>query len=254
MQNTNLPYKVILNIPYHYRNNNNEEYQIPENLLKLAESDSRLVINRIEKDLGPIVNVVGVLGISKDPEDILIICDDDQVYHEDMLEYHLKKMAQYPDSVIAFRGDLPVEKREWEEDGVKKYMMKNTHFYFPVKHDSWLVVPGHWHSVGYKRKFFKDDFLNEEFLKSSENNDILIGYYMKKNERLIVCASWDKETDWRPVNDMGRPSHSFPIIDPLPYPNSGFYEFRMACGDGYGRSNPEITGLIGNYDIIYFEK
>jgi predicted ferric reductase len=88
-QNTTQDYQVILNIPYFYKNNNNEEYTIPEELKQLASKNSKLIINRVNNDSGPIVKITGVLEVSKDPNDILIVCDDDHIYHEDMLEYHL---------------------------------------------------------------------------------------------------------------------------------------------------------------------
>jgi len=252
-QNTNKDYKVILNVPYNYKNNDNENYVISENLLKLAEENNKLIINRVTNDYGPVVKITGVLPVSKNDDDILIICDDDHVYHEDMLEYHLKKQEQYTNSAIAFRGDVPIEKREWEEDGIKKYVLRTTHFYFPVKHDLRLLIPGHWHSVSYRRKFFKEDFLDEEFLSLSNNDDILVGYYFKKNRIPIICATWDKETDYRPVNDYGRGSWSFPIKFPLPFPSSGFDEFRKKSGSGYGKTNIDVEKFMGNHDIIYIE-
>jgi len=90
-QNTDKDYKVVLSIPYCYKNNNDEEYVINDNLKLFAQQNPKLIINRVDKDYGPIVKITGVLNVSNNPEDILIICDDDHVYHEDMLEYHLKK-------------------------------------------------------------------------------------------------------------------------------------------------------------------
>jgi hypothetical protein len=252
-QNTISDYKVILNIPYRYRNNNDEEYIISDELTQFANENPKLILNRVEEDLGPITKIVGSFSICNDPNDVLIVCDDDHLYHEDMVEYHLKKMNEYPKCVIAFRGDSPIEKREWEEDGIKKYTLPSTHFYFPVKNDSQLVIPGHWHSVGYKRSFFKDDFLDKDFLSSSDNDDVLVGYYLKKYEIHIRCVAWDKETDFRAVNDHGRGAHTFPIIYPLPYPNSGFYEFRQKAGHHMGRTEDYIWELIHNHDKIYTE-
>lgn len=250
-QKTDKEYKVLLNVPYHYKNHN-KDYVIPEELNNLIESNPKLVLNRVEDDFGPVVKITGALSYSKDPDDVIIVCDDDQVYYDDMLEYHLKKRSQYPNSIICFRGDTPIEKREWEENGVKKYLLRPTHFYFPVKHDSQLVVPGHWHTVGYLRGFFKDDFY--EAIPLSDNDDTIIAYYAKKNQIDIVCAKWDEEKDWRPVNDSGRPAYSYPIKFSLPYDNSGFYEFRIKTGNGYGRAEKEVTDLLHNHDIIFIEK
>lgn len=251
-QNTNEDYKVILNIPYKYKIKNNEDYVISDNLLELANNNPKLIINRVE-DHGPLTKILGALHYTNNPDDILIVCDDDHYYHEDMLEYHLYKRKQCPKSIIAFRGDIPVEKREWVDNGVKKYTLKSTHFYFPVKHDSQLVIPGHWHSVGYVRGFFEDDFMSDDVLQASNNDDIVIGYYFKKKQRDIICAKWDNETDWRPVNDNGRSSFSFPIKYTLPMPDSGFNEFRRQSGDGYGASSNYAINVIHNHDKIYIE-
>jgi len=252
-QNTSQEYKVVLNIPYYYKNNNNEEYVVSNELEQLVEKNPKLLVNRVEEDFGPIVKITGVLSIATDPKDILIICDDDHVYHEDMIEYHLKKGKQYPNSAIAFRGDNPIEKREWIDNGIKKYMLHPTHRYFPVQQDCLLAIPGHWHSVGYKRSFFKDDFLDRNFLLSCEGDDIHAGYYLRKNQIDIVCVTWDKETDWRPVNNH-RSAWSFPIVQALSFPESGFSEFRKKSGENQGNTAEYIKELLHNNNNIYIEK
>ena len=252
-QNTDKDYRVVLSIPYYYKNNNNEEYVISDNLKQLAEENPKLIINRVEEDFGPIVKITGILPIATNSEDTLIICDDDHIYHEDMIEYHLKKREQYPDSAIAFIGDNPIEKRGWIEDGVKKYALHSTHRYFPVQQDCLLAIPGHWHSVGYKRSFFKDDFLDRDFLLACEGDDMHAGYYLRKNQINVVCVAWDKETDWRPVNNY-RPAWSFPIVEALSFPESGFSEFRKKSGGNQGASAEYIRELLENNSIIYIEK
>jgi hypothetical protein len=253
-QDTTSDYKVVLNVPYRYKNNNDEEYIISENLLKYVEENPKLIINRVEDDFGPVVKLTGILLYSNNPDDILIVCDDDHVYHKDMLEYHLKKRNEYPNDAICFRGDTPVQKREWMENEIKKYTLPTTHTYFPAKFDIQLNVPGHWHSVGYKRGFFSDDFLDKDFLTACDNDDVLVGYYFRKYQRLITCVAWDRETDFRAVNSLGRSSHSFPIINPLLFPSSGFNEFRAKSGDHMGRSQDFIWELLNNHNTTYTEK
>lgn len=239
-QKTGVDYKVILNVPMTY-GITNEAYVISDELQKFAEENPRLVINRVEKDTGPIVKITGILALASNPEDIIIVCDDDHIYHEDMLAYHLKKMIQYPNMVIVFRGDSIVDKRDWVENGVKKYTLKPTHLYFPAITDQYLLIPGHWHSAGYRRKFFKADFPSEEYLSLSVNDDVVMGYYLKKHRTLVMCAAWDEETDFRPVNDYGRPCYTFPIVESLSFESSGFHEFRKKEGDHVGQVNNTIV-------------
>ena len=254
-QKTNRDYRILINLPYTYKNNNNEEYIVSNEFSNFVNQNPKIIINRIEKDYGPVVKITGALSYVTNPEDILIVCDDDHVYHEDMLEYHLKKMSEYPESIICFRGDNPIEKREWNEDGITKYTLNPTHFYFPIKYDGRLVQPGHWHSVSYKRKYFDDDFLDESFLSMSTNDDILSGYYFRLKQIPFICATWENETDWRPVNDNGRGSHSFPIVKQLPYPDSGFNEFRRQSGNHMGSIDEKIfKEFTQNNHKIYIEK
>jgi len=254
-QDTNKDYKVLLNIPYKYKNNNDEEYLISENLTNFLYSNPKLILNRVEKDYGPVVKITGALQYVNDPEDILIVCDDDHIYHKDMLEYHLKKLNEYDGHMICFRGDNCIEKREWNENGDIKYTLSPTHFYFPVKYDAQVRNPGHWHSVSYKRKYFENDFMEDSFLSLATNDDVLTAYYFYMKERHFIVAKWENETDWRPVNDNGRPSHSFPIVEPLPFHNSGFYEFRVLANDGYGYMDEKVRkGLTQNNHKIYIQK
>jgi hypothetical protein len=253
-QKTDKDYKILLNLPHTYKNNNNEEYNTPTEFSEFVTQNSKIIVNRVEKDYGPIVKITGALSFTTNPEDVLIVCDDDHVYHEDMLEYHLKKMLEYPESIICFRGDNPIEKREWIEDGVTKYTLKPTHFYFPIKYDGRLIQPGHWHSVSYKINYFGDDFLDESFLSMSTNDDVLCGYYFRLKEKPIICATWENETDWRPVNEDGRGSNSFPIVKQLGYPNSGFSEFRKQSGDHMGVTDAKIfKEFTENNHKIYIE-
>ena len=137
-------YKVILNLPSVYKARN-VPYIIPAGLTKLAADNPRLIINRIETDRGPIEKIAGALNIATDPEDIIVVVDDDQIYYNSMLSYIFSKMDKYPNSVIGFRGDGIIEKREFIQNNVKKYVMLGSHAFFPLKHDVHAVVPGHCH-------------------------------------------------------------------------------------------------------------
>lgn len=246
-QRTDRAFKVILSVPMRYRNL--EDTVIPDYVWQI-DSD-RFEINRSGTDIGPINKILDILPIAQ-TGDILIVCDDDHEYHPDMLEYHMKKREQYPDGIICFRGDIPIDKREWYEDGKKKWCYYKTHFYFPVSRDSMLAIPGHWHSVSYKREFFAEDFnKNASFVTGCVNDDLVVGFYARKKGVDVICVAWDKETDYRPVNDLGRGAWSFPIIEPLPYPSSGFDAHRTEAGDGYGKCCAEVTDLIHENGRVY---
>lgn len=250
-QKTDVDYKVILNIPYKY-NVTNELYDTHDDLLQFQKENPKLLINRTS-DYGPITKIIGAFDICKDPEDILLVCDDDQVYSEEMLDYQLRMHEKYKGQYITcFRGDTPVRKKEVvKSDGSAGYILEPCHTYFPVREDFRLIIPGHWHSVCYKRSFFGEDFLNKEFLSLCDNDDFLIGYYMKKKTIPIMCVNWDKETDYTPVNDNGKPSWSFPIANHLPYESCGFDEFRRMAGNHLGRVKVEWENFIYDASTVY---
>ena len=52
-QNTTREYKVVLNVPFVYKNRD-IEYVIPKELTELAAANPKLIINRITSDRGPI--------------------------------------------------------------------------------------------------------------------------------------------------------------------------------------------------------
>lgn len=259
-QKTDKEYRVIFTIPHLYAMNNNEEYPFPDELKEFAKNNPRLIINRDTKDYGPITKVYGGLKYLSNPEDIIIACDDDHHYHEEMLEYHVKKLNEHPGHAICFRGDNALEKRTWidKETGEKLYTMYSTDVLFPVTYDIYLGIPGHWHSVGYKRKFFEDDF-NEELFSLADGDDPLIGYYLKKHEIFALCVVWDKETDFRPIVDPaggGTVWYTFPIVHPLPFPvEAGGWLIRKKSQDtNHGRTSPIIVEFISDRDKIYKEK
>ena len=78
-QNTTADYKVVLNIPFIYKNRN-VPYVVPSELEQYAKLNSKLILNRIESDRGPIEKLVGCFNLATDPEDIIIALDDSTLY------------------------------------------------------------------------------------------------------------------------------------------------------------------------------
>lgn len=209
---------------------NYESAEIPEWFVEfISRYNDKFIVLRGEVDYGPIVNLLYPLKyLNLEPDDIIIVCDDDHVYDPSMISYHLKKLEKYPNNhAICFRGNRPIDLRTWEENNETWANIYHTHVHFPAKHDVYLQFPDHWHSVSYRRKFFQDDFFDEKFLSLTWNNDILMAYYAWTHNFYFLCAEYDKETDWRPVNHDGRGSITFPIIKMLPVAgDSGCNRFR----------------------------
>jgi len=256
-QKTDREYRVILTIPYLYVMNDNEEYMLPNELLEFVKDNPKLIINRDTYDYGPIIKIIGALKYATDPNDVIIALDDDHIYHEDMLEYHLKKLNQYPNYAICFNGDRGADRRNWiDENGIKKYALFSVPFFLPPLCDHHLLVPGHWHSVSYRRSFFEDDF-DENVWTLSDGDDLVMGYYLIKHGRIAICAAWDKETDNRPIATYGRVNTCFPIVTTLTYPymEMGGNLIRTKYpGTNHGRVKQELSDFLNDLSIIYTEK
>ena len=83
LMNLNGSYTVVLNVPYHFKRNN-EPYIIPENIQELEKDN--LLINRVKEDYGPLTKLYGTLlndNISDDA--CLLVCDDDLKYKENFV-------------------------------------------------------------------------------------------------------------------------------------------------------------------------
>ena len=94
-------YEVHLNLPYVYAVTG-EEYLIPEWLIGFQNKYPHLKVFRVE-DMGPPTKVIPTI-LRESPETLLIVVDDNLVYHPDMVIEHIKYHEQLPNSVILYDG------------------------------------------------------------------------------------------------------------------------------------------------------
>jgi hypothetical protein len=224
-------FRVVLSIPTKYKNYDN--VHIPEWLTDLLSTTDKLILLRDDIDHGPITNLVYPLKQLKlDPDDILIVCDDDHEYQPTMVSTHIQLLKKYPiNHAICFRGNGVMELRSWEENGKRFAKFWGTHVYFPADRDVYLKLPDHWHSVSYRRRFFKDDFFDDAFLNKTWNNDHLLGWYAMKHNFYFICPYVHDNHDMRPVNDNGRGSYSYPIKRSLSIEAGGCHYYRQTPYD-----------------------
>lgn len=215
-QDTQHPYKVVLNIPRVYKNYPSSFIPVEIQNLTLTRG---LIIIQDEIDYGPITNLLyPIKHLDMKPDDIIIVVDDDQMYSTNLVRFHILTLGFHPKNhAICLRGNQPQELRTWVDSSGKRVgQFFNTSALFPVTHDVYLKIPDHWHSVSYRRSFFQADIFDEKFLSMTWNNDLLMGYYALTHGFYFLCAYNPNEVDFRPVNTLGRAAHTFPIESSIP--------------------------------------
>jgi len=176
-QNDN-DYEIHFEIPYIYKVTNNP-YIIPDWMYEYKLKYPHLKIFRPE-DMGPATKFVPALLRIKNPETILLIVDDDLIYHPDMIKEHRRWQNEYPDKVIAYAGA-----------GVKTPMYPGEH----SLRDSWIACVTqvrettsiqHYKSVSHKRKIFDDDFFKYYYGRTTCDDSLLSVYCMDKNITMLI--------------------------------------------------------------------
>lgn len=196
-------YEIHLNIPY-VSKNNNEEYVIPNWLIDLSNSNTKLKIFRCN-DYGSITKIVPTLIRVTDPEQIIITVDDDLLYMDGFIQYFLKKEIEYVDSALGFAGI-------GSYDG-------SCHLCATVKKDTKIKIIEGYKTAFYKRKFFTEDFFSD-FVGQSWNDDLLISAHLSKNNIDKYVLNYNRDTDFRSRVE------SFPCIRTVSNERSGCSWFR----------------------------
>jgi hypothetical protein len=171
-------YEVHLNLPDIYKVTG-ESYVLPtwmdDHLIKYPH----LKIYRVE-DVGPPTKVVPTIQ-RESPETLLVVVDDDLIYHPDMISEHIKYHEQLPNSVMLYDGRNSIGD-----------------LYGDLR-DSWVIcvtkptrIRGmlqHYKSVSYYQKYFDNEFF-QDFLGKTKSDDILMTYYfLKKKIKCCLCFS-----------------------------------------------------------------
>lgn len=194
-------YELHLNIPY-INKKTNEEYIIPKWLSNY--NSNNLKIYRCD-DYGSITKILPTILRITDPEQIIITVDDDLLYMDGFIEYHLKKRKYYVDDAIGFAGISAI-------DGY-------CHFCTTIDKDVRIKILEGYKTVSYKRKFFGDDF--EEFVKGSWADDITLSAYMGKNNIKKYVVNYYGDIDYSARVE------SFPVVRILPNEFGGCNIFRI---------------------------
>jgi hypothetical protein len=185
-------YEIHFNIPSVYEQTG-EKYIIPQWLRDVSSEFPKLKIFEGLKDYGSITKLVPTLLRISDENTIIIVCDDDLVYHPKMVEEQVKNQETYENTACGYDGSRCTYPNEFND--------VRDSFVVSVYKDVYVKILQHYKTISYKRSFFKDD-LYEEFLGESWADDILVSAYMGKHgikklvrnyqyeEQLITIEQW----------------------------------------------------------------
>ena len=145
-------YEIHINIPHVYKRTG-EEYIIPKWLNLIT--DPKIKIYRTE-DYGSITKLIPTLNrINRKDDRVVIVVDDDIVYHEDLIKEHVKNRENWPDYAVGYDGV-----RARDIDGTRSNFFKDTrdHYCTATGRNSLVDILQHYKSISYKRSFFGEDF------------------------------------------------------------------------------------------------
>jgi hypothetical protein len=194
-------YEIHFNIPY-FNKKTGLEYVIPKWLDDL-NNKNHLRIFRTE-DYGPLTKLFPTIERVKDPNQLIIVVDDDLVYESRMIEGHLKLRSNNDNVVWGYAGLNNIGQRFGDA---------RDRFVIGVNEPVRVSIIEHYKSVSYRRRMFDIDF-NEEFLSNGWADDEVISAYvgMKGIHKMVGNSEYipkhTNEDEWRKYGVV----ESFPVI------------------------------------------
>jgi hypothetical protein len=185
-QDTLIDYEIHMNIPK-ISNRTGEHYIIPEWLTELSVENPKLKLFTDLEDYGSITKLIPTVQRISDPNTIIIVCDDDLIYHPKMVEVQVENQSKYENTCIGYdgvRGDSPLL------GDIRDHFVVS----LPFPLTQTVNYLQHYKTISYKRSFFDDDLLSDEFLGQSWADDIVLGAYMTKRGITKLVASYEHET------------------------------------------------------------
>jgi hypothetical protein len=203
-------YEIHFNIPEIY-NITGEKYVIPDWLHEYKLKYRNLKIFRT-KDYGPPTKFVPTLDRVKDPETIMLVVDDDLVYHKDMISEHRKHQYQmmglFTKFVICYAGT-----------GCMIPLYRNIN----NLRDTWIAcvtrpreadAVQHYKSVSYKKKVFDDDFY-KYYLGRTLSDDALASKYWRDKGVKMIVVPYEPENHLFATNELWGQNlrvETFPVL------------------------------------------
>ena len=168
-------------------------------------SGDKLKIFRVD-DFGPITKLYPTIERVTNPDTIIVVVDDDLVYHNEMLEDQVKNQFKFDRSIVGYDGiDC------WQSifNDVRDHFITAHRLNIKVK------VLQHYKSISYKRSFIESDFkaFMDEYYEW--NDDLLMAAYMGSKDIKRIFTYNEKYTpnyttidEWR----TGNAAITFPLL------------------------------------------
>lgn len=231
-------YHIYFNVPYTYKFTG-EEFVIPEWVSELSATYPFFKINRCQ-DFGPVTKLVPTLGIEWDPDTILVVCDDDLVYHPKMVLEQVMNQQNYDRTACGYDG----VRAEHHMFGDKRdYFVVSVPFDVEVNHLQ------HYKTVSYKRGWFDIDFFTE-FVGTCWNDDILVAAYMGKHGIKRLVRTYDDEPKINTVEEWDERAGvlTFPVL------KHTAHEGREGCNLYRETMNAEVDNAYARFRELGYLK
>jgi len=176
-------YEVHFNVPTHCRFSK-EEVVIPEWLVVAQAKYPHLKIFRVNDD-GPITKVLPTLYRITDPSVLIIVVDDDLVYHREMVSEHIRNQERFENKCVIGYDGLGSKNNDRLND-VRDYYVNS------VFRDVEVKIIQHYKSVSYYRSYIDESFFID-FLGKTASDDILLSAYTGKKGIKKMVVPYENE-------------------------------------------------------------
>lgn len=197
-------YEIHFNVPTK-RKYDGKDYVIPDWILGMTETYSNFHIFNDVEDIGPVTKLVPTVARIENPEDIIIVVDDDLVYRREMVTEQVKNQTKFPGSPVGYDGMRS-----------KDHFFKDVRdYYFTSNYRSSRVdILQHYKTVSYKRSYFEEDF--NEFITNNLtwNDDLLLAAYFAYKKRDRIATFHESDIEFKTLEEwqQGGGVTTFPVI------------------------------------------
>lgn len=196
-------YEVHFNVPFESFVTK-KPYVIPSWLDEYKLKYPHLKIFRT-KDFGPPTKIIPTLERITNPETIIIVVDDDLVYHKELVKEHRKYQDQLKDCVICYDG---------RGTDIRQYGDIRDDWILCVLEPTITHGLQHYKSASYKRKLFTDEFFTD-YIGKTYSDDILVSLFFRNNKIKMYVVPYEPDKHLFETTELWNLNQgvtSFPVL------------------------------------------